>query len=252
MKLIELNEILKSLNFPERFNTEQTGVCVLVLLKKQEGMKGFRIHDIITNAKILLNKNYAENTRESIRKLSLKRLVNHGLVVLNPDNPKRPINSGMTNYSLEPSFKEILSASDVKRQELINEWGRKHKEIIVKNKDFISKHEIYVDINQKSINLSSGNHNVLIKHIVEIMIKEHYKSYKIFYIGDTRKKEAFLDKKILGKLNLKLDVHDKLPDVMAYSNKLKSILVVESVTSVGAFEDSRVQEINLLLNKINN
>ena len=245
MDLEKIKDILEKLGFNERFNTEQTAVCVYVLFKKQKDMKGLRIHDIIVNAKDLLNKNYAENTRESIRKLSLKRLVNHGLLILNPDNPKRPINSGLTNYSLEPSFREILKND--KNTNLIKKWGDGHKDLLKNLKERIERHDIYLKINNKTIKLSYGEHNMLIKQIIEVLIKNKFLGFEVFYIGDTKNKQVYIDKSILKKLKFKIDIHDKMPDVMAYSNKLNKILVVESVTSVGAFEDSRVQEIEELI-----
>lgn len=107
-------------------------------MKKQKGMCGLRIHDIIVFARELLDKNYAENTRESIRKLSLKRLVNHGLLVLNPDNPKRPINSGSTNYALEPSFRKILEKEG--NDDLIKKWKEGNKNLLKNLTERIEKH----------------------------------------------------------------------------------------------------------------
>lgn len=249
MDLEKIKDVLKKLGLDERFNTEQTAVCVYVLFKKQKGMKGLRIHDIIVSAKDLLNKNYAENTRESIRKLSLKRLVSQGLLVLNPDNPKRPINSGLTNYSLEPLFREILEND--KNSNLIKKWEEGHKDLLKNLKERIEKHDIYLKINNETIKLSYGEHNMLIKQIIEILIKNEFSGFEVFYIGDTKDKQVYIDKSILKKLKFEIDVHDKMPDVMAYSSKLNKILVVESVTSVGAFEDSRVQEIEeLIKNKV--
>lgn len=249
MDLDKIKDVLKKLGFDERFNTEQTAVCVYILFKSQKGLKGLRIHDIIINAKNLLNKNYAENTRESIRKNSLKRLVNHGLLVLNPDNPKRPINSGLTNYSLELSFRDILEKD--KNIELIKKWKEGNKDLLKNLKERIGKHDIYLKIDNKTIRLSYGKHNMLIKQITEVMIKDTFSEFEIFYMGDTKNKQVYINKNILKKLKFDIDVHDKLPDIMAYSHKPDKILVIESVTSVGAFENSRVQEIEeLIKNKV--
>lgn len=89
MKINNIAKILKQLDFDDRFNTEQTAICIISLFENYP--KLLRIHDIIVHAKKKLHKEYAENTRESIRKGSLKRLVNHGLVISNKDDPKRPI-----------------------------------------------------------------------------------------------------------------------------------------------------------------
>ncbi len=247
MNLEEIKAILRELGFEERFNTEQTAVCVYVFLEKQKGMVGLRIHDIITYARELLNKTYAENTRESIRKGSMKRLVNHGLLILNPDDPTRAINSGLTNYALEPSFRKILENPNEKI--LITKWKESHKGLVKDLKKTLEEHEVNVEINGKTIKLSSGLHNILIRDIVEVLIKEKFSKYKIFYVGDTKNKQAYVDSKILKDLQWKIVPHDKLPDVMGYSKETNKLLVIESVTSVGAFEKSRVKEIEDLINK---
>lgn len=246
MNLAEINKILGNLGFEKRFNTEQTAVCIYVMFSNGSSV---RIHDIIVSAKELLNKSYAENTRESIRKLSLKRLVDFGLCIRNSDDPKRPINSGSTNYILEPLFSKILSSGGSTRDGLMGEWKSKHKEILKKISEVEKGHQIPIRINKEIINLSYGEHNILIREIVEKLLPSRFRDFRIFYLGDTKDKMKYKNQKVLDKLNFELNVHDKLPDVMAYSEKVGHLLIVESVTSVGAIEDSRKKEISELLSK---
>src|SRR3989344_9315055 len=112
MNLDDTRKVLENLGLEKRFNTEQTAVCVGVLYRLN---KRLRIHDIIVGAKKLLSKSYAENTRESIRKLSMKKLVQAGLVIQNEDDPSRPINSGANNYVLDGKFKAVLEAESSRR-----------------------------------------------------------------------------------------------------------------------------------------
>lgn len=252
-----VKQILKKLNFEERFNTDQTAICILIMLDKTKRKDllfntlndGVRIHDIIKYSDILLNKKYAENTRESIRKSSLKRLVDHGLVIVNSDNPSRPTNSGNTNYILEKTFEDILRIDKSNRDSKINTWLNLHKSLIKIKKELDLKNNVEVEILTEKIELSPGEHNVLIKEIIESFCKKFISNPMIIYVGDTKNKEIFKNVSFLLKLGFDIDIHDKMPDVIAYDMSNKKLIFIESVTSVGPFEELRKKEVENLVQK---
>ncbi len=245
MDLNTVRDILAKLGFESRFNTEQTAICVIALSNNKG--KLMRIHDIIQYAKDRLNKPYAENTRESIRKLSLKRLVNHGLVILNKDDPSRPTNSGKTNYVLADEFRKILNIGEAARSKLISQWNKEHAHIPTKEEQ--AAHEIDIGLpDGKKFKLSPGLHNLLVKKIVEQLIVSHVEDPEVVYLGDTRNKMLYTNDKLIKKLGIILDEHDKLPDVIVWSSKWKKFIVIESVTSVGPVEESRKKEIDDVIN----
>lgn len=241
-----IEKILKQLGFDDRFNTEQTAICVISLFGNYP--KLLRIHDIIVHAKKKLKKEYAENTRESIRKGSLKRLVNFGLVLYNKDDPARPTNSGLTNYSLTKEFFNILKSKGNSRKKLINSWKKLDNKMKTELKDISHKVSILLP-NGKRLLLSPGPHNILQKHIVNDLVLKKIKQPKVVYLGDTRKKMLYVNNDLIAKLGIILDEHDKLPDVIVWSHKSKKFYVIESVTSVGPVEESRKKEINHVINK---
>lgn len=51
---------------------------------------------------------YAPNTRETIRDDAVKFFVEEGLLLRNPDDPKRPTNSAKTVYQIEPTALALL------------------------------------------------------------------------------------------------------------------------------------------------
>ena len=53
-------------------------------------------------------KRYAPNTRETIRRFTLRQFVQMGLALLNPDDPSRPANSPKSVYRIEPSVLALL------------------------------------------------------------------------------------------------------------------------------------------------
>ncbi len=53
---------------------------------------------------------YAENTRETVRRYTMHQFLQLGLVVKNPDDLDRPINSPDTRYQIEPTFLNLIQS----------------------------------------------------------------------------------------------------------------------------------------------
>ena len=53
-------------------------------------------------------KQYAPNSRETVRRQTVHQFLSAGLVTANPDNPYRPTNSGQTVYQIERSILDLL------------------------------------------------------------------------------------------------------------------------------------------------
>ena len=253
-----INGLLKKLDFPEDFNNEQTAICILAMVdtKPREGLlnhckrlrDGARIHDIIAFAKRDRRKKYAENTRESIRKGSMHRLVNHGLAIVNPDDPERATNSGDTNYILTPEFLNILEQIDSSDlPSIVDDWREKHKSVLSKRKKIDSSHQIEIVLpDGNKISLSPGEHNALEKEIIESFVAYHIPDPSFLYIGDARNKMLYSNAGLLKALGIELNVHNKLPDIIVYSQEHNTIFAIESVTSVGPVEEKRKTEIETI------
>ncbi len=261
--LEKIKELLSSLHFPERFITEQTAICVIAMLdtKLRQGLlkhcqrlrDGARIHDILNYARSDLSKNYAENTRESLRKSSLKRLVNHRLAICNPDDKFRPTNSGNTNYVLAPDFIQMLEAIDKPEtlSPLVSTWLNKNQGLLAKERKFDLSHKVKITLpTGQQIGLSPGKHNLLQKEIVESFAQHFIKAPVLLYLSDTQHKTRYMNKPELGKIGLSLSEHQKLPDIIFYSLAKKRIYALEAVTSVGPIEELRKQEIEGILGNL--
>lgn len=62
-------------------------------------------------------------------------------------------------------------------------------------------------------------------------------------MGDTTKKDLIIQTEKLQKLGFDISVHDKMPDVVLYTEEKDWIYFVEAVTSVGPMEPRRIKEI---------
>jgi adenine-specific DNA-methyltransferase len=106
-KIQEAQDVLKTLGLPPGQQNEISALTFLVLAQLSEEIswgeakrQSLRIHDILITIKEFYGREYAENTRETIRRQVIHQFIQAGLVVRNPDDPTLPTNSPRTHYAL--------------------------------------------------------------------------------------------------------------------------------------------------------
>jgi hypothetical protein len=108
-------EVLAELEFGPRQRNEVAAYSLLALIDlkpemdwalAQAPLRG--ITPIIEFIADFYGVRYAPNTRETIRDEAVKYFVEGGLLIRNPDDPKRPTNSGKTVYQIEPAALELV------------------------------------------------------------------------------------------------------------------------------------------------
>lgn len=213
--------------------------------------KPMRIHDILEFIKNFYNKEYAENTRETIRKNNLHLWLenNPPIVIKNADDPNRPTNSGKTNYRLTDKVISLVKhlENEEEYKELLSQIKNINEETIISPD--IKEIEIYIE--GKKFKLSPGKHNSLQRLVLEDFRKNFAPNTKIVYIGDTSNKMLYKNEKILKKLNLTLSEHDKLPDIILYDEEKNWLYLIEAVTSHGPIDEKRLKQLQNKFSKIN-
>ncbi len=248
----EIKIILEKIKFPERFNTDQTAICIMALLDNtvREGLlsdhkslsEGVRIHDILNFARNVMDKKVAENTRESYRKTSLAPLMNSGIVVRHQLSTNDP----NTYYRLHPDFMRLFTKKNIKeREELIKR--QEGKSPILKRRAAYrrrGKEDVIVELSDKeAFSLSPGKHNLLEKSIVEIFARAFLSEPQVVYLGDTASRKGYQNRTLMRKLNLPIDTAASLPDVIVFSEVDTRILVIEAVTSSGPVNALRLKQL---------
>ena len=109
--------VLKKLGMDAERSNERSALVLLALLwllpteswaEATNPMPGTRaIMDFIRDK---YGKDYAPNTRETIRRFTLHQFVETQLVVQNPDEPGRPVNSSKWNYQVTAEALDVLRA----------------------------------------------------------------------------------------------------------------------------------------------
>lgn len=257
-KIHEALNILISLGVPREQQNDRTALCLLALTDIRPDTEWrnasnplIGITPMMEFAKKFYDKNYAPNTRETFRRFSMHQLVQAGIALYNPDYPTRPVNSPKAVYQISPealnvirSYKSIFYDENVQNfntivGSLAAKYAKERKQTMIP----VKAH------NGKEIHLSSGNHSILIKEIIENMAPRFLHNAELIYVGDTGEKWGYFDIELAKKLRIDVDQYGKMPDVIFYIQEKNWLVLVESVTSHGPVDSKRFIELeNLFFN----
>ena len=247
-KVSEASEILRAIGMPKEQTNEISGLTLLSLLgiraddswsESQDPLMG--IHGMLQYFKENFGKEYAENTRETVRRRVLHQFCQANIARINPDDPERPINSGKTVYKIEPETLQLIRTFGSDR------WKDSLKKYLSTRKTLVDTYNgrrkdeglpVTLPKNQQYI-LRYGGQNVLVKAIIEQFIPQYIKDPKVLYMGDTGNKFLHYDKEALESLNIFLDPHGQIPDVIVLDQKRKWLCLIEAVTSHGPIDGTR-------------
>lgn len=193
-------------------------------------------------------KRYAPNTRETVRRQTVHQFMEAGIIIANPDEPTRPINSPDTVYQLEKGALELLRTYGMKKWDKnLRTWLTSVKTLKARYARERNMARIPLTLaTGEKINLSPGGQNVLVKKIIEEFCPRFTPGGKPIYIGDTDTKWAYFDDAALVKLGVAVDSHGKMPDVVVYHVKKKWLVLIEAVTSHGPVDGKRRDELKRL------
>ena len=93
-----------------------------------------------------------------------------------------------------------------------------------------------VKINGADFTFSPGKHNQLQKAIIEEFAPRFAPNAECLYIGDTIEKDLVKNEAKLWELGFSITLHDKMPDVVLYSEERNWLYFIEAVTSVGPMD----------------
>ena len=252
-KLTEAQEILKTLGLPPAQYNEMAALTFLAIcnIKEKDSWANATRYSLGVTKGIMIfvndnyNKTYAPNTRETFRRQVLHQFVQARVVDYNPDEPNLPVNSPKAHYALTKEVLQVVKAYGTKNWEkevdnFIATVG-KLSEIYLKERELI---QIPVQLaNGDVIKLSAGKHNEVQAAIVEKFAPRFANGGTLLYLGDTAKKDLFVDEKSLEELGIPIDQHSKLPDVVIYDTTRNWLFLIEAVTSHGPVSPKRIVEL---------
>lgn len=251
----EARAVLIDLGLPKAQQNERTALCLLALLNltpdrkwSQAASPRIGITPIMDWAREHYDKEYAPNTRETVRRQSMHQFVQAGVALYNPDKPDRPVNSPHAVYQIAPEVLAVLRTYKSKRyNQQLAQYLSVHKTLA---KMYAKEREMaMVPLklrDEQEISLSVGDHSLLIKAIVEEFAPRFVAGGQLVYVGDTGNKYGYFDVDLLSSLGVVLDNHGKLPDVVLYDEEKTWLFLIESVTSHGPVDAKRHTELEKL------
>lgn len=252
-KLQEAQEILKVLGLPPAQYNEMAGLTFLALcgIKENDQWSASSKESLGVSKGIMtfVNENYgkayAPNTRETFRRQVLHQFVQARIADYNPDQPNLPVNSPRAHYALTNEALETIKTYGTPFWE---EASKKFVSTVGKLTDqYLKEREknlIPVVLqNGQILNLSPGKHNEVQAAIVEKFAPRFANGGTLLYLGDTAKKDLYLDEQGLKDLGIPIHQHSKLPDVVIYDPKKEWLFLIEAVTSHGPVSPKRLIEL---------
>jgi adenine-specific DNA-methyltransferase len=249
-------EILRAFGLPRAQQNERSVLTLLALAgigprdpwsNTQKPL--LRIWDIMGFMREKYKKDYAANSRETIRRQTIHQFEQARLVDRNPDDPSRPTNSGNNCYCLTDAALAVLKTfgtSDFEDsvEKFVQKFGQLEK-AYNKRRD-LQRVKLELPAGA-TIQLSPGKHNALQVAVVEELGPRFAPGAKLLYLGDTAKKHVVLAADDLAKLNIGLTEHNKLPDIVLYDADKKWLFLIEAATTHGPVNPKRHAEIEAML-----
>jgi adenine-specific DNA-methyltransferase len=259
-KMRESLNILQQLNVPRSQQNDRSALTLLALANirpttdwKDASDNLIGITEMMNYFRDYFGINYAPNTRETVRRQTVHQFMQIGLVIANPDDASRPINSPKTRYIIEPNTLALLRTYNTR------DWNGNlnsyfHNASSLGNLQVREREMLMIPVllpGGESILLSTGGHNELIKKIVEDFCPRFTPGGKVVYIGDTGEKMTEREFQFFEQLGINIDKHGKMPDIVISLEEKKWLVLVEAVTSHGPINIKRHNELKELFGRGN-
>ncbi len=191
---------------------------------------------------------YAPNTRETVRRQSIHQFEAAGMILRNPDDPDRAVNSGKTVYQVSGFALELFrSYNTAEWPNALKNYGLQVETLTHRWAKERRLRRIPVVLpDGTAITLSPGGQNVLIAALVQDFCPMFTPGGKVIYVGDADEKFAVFDEPALAALGVTIGGHGKMPDLVVHHAERDWLVLVEAVTSHGPVNPKRYEDLQAL------
>lgn len=252
-RIEEALAILKAISAPKEQQNERSALCLLALADIQPGTAWSQataprrgITQMMDWFRDYYGKQYAPNTRETVRRQTMHQFVQMGMVVENPDRPDRPINSPKWCYQLHQQALSLLRAYGSEQ------WEEARRNYAISVTNLLQNRNRNIPVipvslpDGQAIQLSAGGQNILIKDILENFCPRFTPGGLVLYVGEARDKFIINETQKFREIGIELDPHGKMPDVAVYYEQQDWLVLIEAVTSHGPVNLKRHNELKQL------
>ncbi|WP_371164456.1 BsuBI/PstI family type II restriction endonuclease [Buchananella felis] len=251
----DARHILELLGMDRERSNERSALVLLALSNLSPGMSWAEVESPLLGTRAIMDfmrdkfaREYAPNTRETVRRFTLHQFVEVGIVVQNVDDPQRPVNSPYWNYSLSMPVRTLLASygSDA--------WQSRLRDYLVERPGLIALYAAEREMEKipvalpdgDLVALSPGGQNELIRSMVEEFCPRYAPGGVVLYVGDADSKWAIFAQNDLKALGVDIDRHGKMPDLVVYLPDRGWLLLMEAVISHGPVDAKRKRELEEL------
>lgn len=198
------------------------------------------------------NSHYGEQissgSYDDIRRKDLKPLIDEGLVVNSSVLDQAATNNPKRGYTLSAPFANLIKVYGTSKWEkqlaYFIDVHQKAKEELARKR---AMERIPVTLpSGVTLELSTGEHNLLQKKIVEEFLSLFGMGAEVLYIGDSTDKYLHRDTEALQQLHITLE-HGTLPDIVAYSREKNLLFLIEAYHSSNPMNGERVSTLKQLV-----
>ncbi|MYW71648.1 restriction endonuclease [Pseudonocardia sp. SID8383] len=245
-------QILQAFGMDDERSNDRSALTLLALLHLRPGDEWADATNPMLGTRAIMDwmreeygRDYAANSRETIRRFTLHQFADALLVEQNPDKPDRPVNSPKWNYQL------TSEALDV-----IQKFGTPGFDIglatyLAKAPGLRARYAAAREMNRIPVTLPSGapftlspgGQNVLLKQMIEDFCPQFTPRGEVLYVGDADAKWALYEEERLTELGVTVDQHGKMPDLVVYQPDKNWLVLMEAASSHGPVDAKRHGEL---------
>lgn len=257
-RIAEAQHVLKLLNFDRERTNERSALVLLALVGlgpsapwSDASSPRLRTVELMAWLREQYERNYKPNTRETIRRQTLHQFVDAGLILYNPDNPDRAVNSPNNCYQISPRALELLSSYGTSQfNRHLDSYLDDLPGLRTQYERARAHHQIPVTLpDGGAVSLTPGGQNLLIKQAIEEFCPRFTPAAHVLYIGDAGRQDPVFEEGALRDLGVELDKHGKLPDLIVYLPNKEWLVLIEAAASHGPVDGKRRDELDRLFMK---
>lgn len=252
----EAREILETLGMPPAQRNQMAGMTLIALCgltpdaawSAAERRRCTVTKGIMDHLKEHYGADYAPNTRETFRRQVLHQFVQAGIADYNPFEPDLPTNSPKAHYAVTEAILRVVRSFRTRDwNSAVDRFRREQGALVERYARDRDRSLIPVRLpDGRQLRLSPGKHNEVQRAIVEEFAPRFAPGSHLLYLGDTAKKDLFVDRARLAELSIPITDHDKLPDVVLYDADRNWLFLVEAVTSHGPVSPTRMVDLEAM------
>lgn len=250
-RIQEALDILKQISAPKAQQNERSALTLLALANvtpdyswQETQSPCLGITEMMDWFNTNYGKQYAPNTRETVRRQSIHQFVQMGLMINNPGNDDLPVNSPKNCYQLTSDAVRLIRAYGTEKwdsslQEYLAAVPNR-LEATVRNRPLLAA----TAPDGTQILLTRGGQNPLIVKIIEEFCPHFAPGGEVLYAGDAGEKFNPLGIAKLEAIGCKFDKHGKMPDVIIHDVARDWLVIVEATTTHGPVDRKRRNELD--------